>query len=98
MKRISISILILCASFASVAWAQQPASRADWTEFHRLNMMRFNPHEQVLNVNNVGTLGLKWSYSTGGGISSSPAVVNGVVYVSSNDGNVYAFGLQQERK
>jgi outer membrane protein assembly factor BamB len=39
-----------------------------------------------------------WSYTTGNWVISSPAVVDGVVYVGSNDGNVYAFGLQQERK
>jgi outer membrane protein assembly factor BamB len=27
------------------------------------------------------------------GIRSSPAVVNGMVYVGSRDGNLYAFGL-----
>ena len=27
-------------------------------------------------------------------VDSSPAVVNGVVYVGSDDGNVYAFGLK----
>ena len=32
-----------------------------------------------------------WSYETGGGVISSPAVVE-VVYVGSADGNVYAFG------
>ena len=29
---------------------------------------------------------------------SSPAVANGVVYVGSDDGNVYAFGLKKGRK
>lgn len=64
--------------------------RASWTEFHRTNMERWNPYEKVLNVNNVGNLRLKWSYKTGAAVSSSPAVANGVVYVGSGDGNVYA--------
>jgi eukaryotic-like serine/threonine-protein kinase len=34
-----------------------------------------------------------WSYTTGGGVGSSPAVANGVVYVGSGDDNLYAFGL-----
>ena len=33
---------------------------------------------------------LLWSYATNGGIVSSPAVVNGIVYFGSNDGYVYA--------
>jgi eukaryotic-like serine/threonine-protein kinase len=35
-----------------------------------------------------------WSYATGSPVNSSPAVANGVVYVGSEDGNVYAFGLK----
>jgi outer membrane protein assembly factor BamB len=32
-----------------------------------------------------------WTGTTGSGIFSSPAVANGVVYVGSDDGNLYAF-------
>ena len=32
-----------------------------------------------------------WTASTGGGIHSAPAVANGVVYVGSDDGKLYAF-------
>ena len=35
-------------------------SPADWTQFHRDNMQRWNPYETVLGVNNVGGLQLKW--------------------------------------
>jgi len=34
----------------------------------------------------------KWQFATGSGIRSSPAVSNGVVYVGSDDGNLYAIG------
>jgi len=57
--------------------------RTNWVEFHRHNMKRLNPYENVLNVNNVGSLYAKWSYTTGNGISSGPtgpAVAFGVVY------------------
>jgi len=33
---------------------------------------------------------LKWTFHTGGEVVSSPAVVDGVVYVGSNDGKLYA--------
>ena len=60
-------------------------------EFHRLNMMRWNRCENVLNVKNVRNLSLKWSYATGAHIvGSSPAVANGVVYIGSEDNNIYA--------
>jgi outer membrane protein assembly factor BamB len=92
MKRISLVILILCVSFASAAWSQQPTSNCsnNWSEFHRTNMERWNPCETVLNVHNVGGLVLKWSYTTSNMVESSPAVVNGAVYVGSVDNNVYA--------
>jgi len=86
MKRIRISVLILCACFVSAAWGQ----RNGWREFHRPDMQRLNPYENVLNADNVGNLVLKWSDPTGNSVQSSPSVVNGVLYVGSNDNNVYA--------
>src|SRR5580692_5681627 len=92
MNRISRVALILCACFVSVAWGQQPVGKCsnNWTEFHKANMQRSNPCEKVLGVNNVGNLVLKWSYATGSRVQSSPAAANGVVYVGSNDNNLYA--------
>jgi eukaryotic-like serine/threonine-protein kinase len=92
MKRLSIAILILCACFVPVASGQQPAVKCvnSWKQFHGYNMHRSNPCETVLNVNNVGKLGLKWSYTTGNQVYSSPAVAYGVVYVGSVDHKVYA--------
>jgi outer membrane protein assembly factor BamB len=62
----------------------------NWSEFHRTNMQRWNPCENILGVNNVANLTLKWSYTTGAYVESSPAVGNGVVYVGSDDNNLYA--------
>jgi len=62
-----------------------------WSQFHfDADGTRLNPFENVLDVKNVGRLGLRWSYITGGLVYSSPAVANGVVYVGSEDFNVYA--------
>jgi outer membrane protein assembly factor BamB len=75
-----------------VAWSQQPAAKGqnNWSEFHRTNMMRWNPYEHVLNVHNVGSLHNKWRYNTANLVLSSPAVANGVVYVGSESSGVYA--------
>ncbi len=71
------------------ATATTNPSPADWTQFHRDNMQRWNPYETVLGVGNVGGLQVKWNIPIGG--MSSPAVVNGVAYVGSlEDGSVYA--------
>jgi hypothetical protein len=49
----------------------------------------------VLGVNNVGDLGVKWSYDTlYFSVNSSPAVANGAVYVGSIDYNVYALNAK----
>jgi outer membrane protein assembly factor BamB len=37
--------------------------------------------------------GLLWNSTTGGAVSSSPAVANGMVYVGSDDGSVYAYAV-----
>ena len=61
-------------------------------------MQRMNPFENVLNVHNVKNLKVKWSYTTGGNVGTSPAVANGVVYVGSADGNVYALNASTGAK
>src|SRR5438270_2568228 len=90
MKCIPISAFILSVCLVSVALGQQPVSTSDWTEFHRVNMLRFNPFESLLTVSNVGNLQLKWSYPTDAWVLSSPAVTNGVVFVGSYDSHVHA--------
>jgi uncharacterized repeat protein (TIGR01451 family) len=64
------------------------SSPGDWTQFHFDNMQRWNPFETVLGVNNVGNLGLKWTFPVG--TSTQPVVVNGVAYVGTVDGAVEA--------
>jgi outer membrane protein assembly factor BamB len=44
---------------------------------------------------NAGTGAQLWSYMTRKSVASSPAVANGMVYVASWDGRVYAFGLKK---
>lgn len=43
----------------------------------------YNPYENVIDVANVGSLGVAWVNHTGVDFRSSPAVVNGVLYVGS---------------
>ncbi len=52
---------------------------------------RTNPYEIILSADNVARLIQAWTALTGGSITSSPAVANGVVYVGSSDGKLYAF-------
>jgi hypothetical protein len=53
---------LMLATANTSAHAQTSASTpscADWTQFLRDNMQRWNSDETILNVNNVGSLKLK---------------------------------------
>ena len=79
--------------------AKQPfLVQTNWRQFHRLDMARFNPYENVLNPRTVKRLKLKWKYLTGGWVLSSPAVADGIVYVGSQDGNLYALDARTGAK
>lgn len=52
-----------------------------------MDMQRWNPCETVINADNVASMQLRWSH---GNVISSPAVVNGMIFIGSNDGSVYA--------
>jgi len=52
---------------------------------------RNNPYERKINVANVSQLSQKWIAQTASSIISSPEVTNGIVYVGSQDGKLYAF-------
>jgi outer membrane protein assembly factor BamB len=65
--------------------------RSDWRHFQRdPQHTGHNPTENVLRPTNVGRLVLRWRYETGGRVLSSPTVADGLVYVGSRDGSLYA--------
>jgi len=65
--------------------------QTNWSQFRYSQLHRGrNPYENVLNSTNVGSIDVDWSYTTGAALTSSPAVVGGVVYVGSADDYLYA--------
>ena len=70
-----------------MASGQEPAGKCynSWAEFHRYNMARWNRCEKVLNVNNVGSVQLKWKYNTGREVDAAPIVANGILYAGSKN-------------
>ncbi len=63
----------------------------DWPQFRNTPRHKaLNAYENVLRASNVAGLDMDWTWPTGGRVDSSPAVVNGIVYVGSNDGKLYA--------
>jgi outer membrane protein assembly factor BamB len=67
--------------------------RTDWPHFrYDQTHTGVNPFENVLNVRNVSRMRLDWQAQLGRPVySSSPAVVNGVVYIGSSDGALWAY-------
>jgi outer membrane protein assembly factor BamB len=59
---------------------------------------RVNPYENVLSARNASGLNLKWNFATSDAVAFSPAVANGVVYVGSDDNNVYALNASTGAK
>ena len=73
---VPILVLALCS----------PAFAGDATTFRG-----DSSHSGVYNGTDTTALaGVKWKFHTHGYVNSSPAVKNGVVYVGSTDGNLYA--------
>ena len=67
------------------------ATGCDWAQFRAdVAHSGFQASETSIGTNNVASLASRWTTPTGGAIDSSPAVVNGVVYIGSDDTKMYA--------
>jgi outer membrane protein assembly factor BamB len=96
----SVAVLAACQGTAmggATPPARQIASRpfttVNWPQFRfDNNHTGVNPHETALNKQNVPRLQLIWQAQLGNLVDySSPAVVNGVVYIASTDGVLWAY-------
>jgi outer membrane protein assembly factor BamB len=73
--------------------APAAAASGDWAQFHNdAAHQGYNTQEHVLAASNVSTLATKWTGTTSG-VFSSPVVADGVVYVGSTDGRLYAYAV-----
>lgn len=83
MHRLHVVVVAVCMIFL-FSVVLFPVANADWAMFHA------DPSHSGAGTGNPEVIPMVWSYTTGGDVFSSPAVVDGVVYVGSGDGNVYA--------
>lgn len=68
------------------------AAGCDWTMFgDGPAHTNYDATEKTIGVGNVASLTTAWTGATGGFVQSSAAVVDGVAYVGSYDGKLYAF-------
>jgi outer membrane protein assembly factor BamB len=68
-----------------------PDTGSNWAQFHRsVDRLGVNLGEVQLDPTNVDRLTVMWKYETSDDVSSSPAIVDGVVYFGSRDDRVRA--------
>jgi outer membrane protein assembly factor BamB len=83
---------IICIVFAFF-FVTVPFARADWPMFHA------DPSHSGVGIGNpVLTPTLLWKYTTGDSVNYSPVVANGIVYICSYDGNLYALNAKTGQK
>ena len=88
-KILSFSVVVLLITVVFVGGVIVPAAAQYDTMQYRYNAAHAGDYSPLAGP--VASNGqLKWGLTTGGEVYSSPAVSNGVVYVGSDDGNVYA--------
>ena len=89
-----LAVVFAAGVLPILAPATTLAAIGDWPQFRESQTHEaHNTNEHVLSDINVVALGRAWTGATAGAMNSSPAVANGVVYASSADGKLYAFGV-----
>jgi outer membrane protein assembly factor BamB len=86
--------LLMLGAVVSAAFPPTPAAvPVNWTQFRFDNSHTgVNPFEKILTPRNVPRLRLSWQAQLGKLVDfSSPAVVNGVAYIGSSDGRLWAY-------
>jgi outer membrane protein assembly factor BamB len=91
MRRVVVLILFSLLVLFGLGSARA-SSGADWQQFRfGPSHAGFNAAESSIGVGNVASLTTAWTATTGADVTSSPAVANGLAYVGSEDGKLYAF-------
>jgi outer membrane protein assembly factor BamB len=88
-KILSFSVVILLIAVLFVGVVTIPAAAQYDTMQFRYNAQHTSDYSPVAG-SNTSNGNLTWSFTTGHYVFSCPAAVNGVVYVGSDDNNVYA--------
>ena len=91
----NIGVFLLLVIFAGLCATCIPGVDADPSD-HVPMMFRADPwHSGVNDDGGTRPAGVvQWSFTTGDRVYSSPAVVEGMVYLGSDDGNLYAFDTE----
>ena len=89
-----LALIVAAGVVPALAPATTLAAVGDWPQFRESQTHEaHNTNEQILSDINAPALGRAWTGATAGAVNSSPAIANGVVYVGSADGKLYAFAV-----
>jgi outer membrane protein assembly factor BamB len=93
MKSVRVAVVSIVVVTLSAGSAPAVAGDLDWPQFRfDNNRTGFNRFESMINRRNVSRLELSWQAQLGQLVDfSSPAVVDGVVYIGSTDGVLWAY-------
>lgn len=89
MRSYFLSVTAICA-FTLVLRADSDNSRSWPMAGQNLGGTRSQPDEHKINSTNVKSLSAKWTFTTGGDVSATPAVDENAVYFPDWAGNLYA--------
>ncbi|HVC71643.1 MAG TPA: PQQ-binding-like beta-propeller repeat protein [Acidimicrobiales bacterium] len=88
---LSLSVgVVIVVSLATAAGAKTPTKKQWPSGGQNLSDTHANAFETHIKANNVGSLGVKWTSTTTGDVSATPAIVNGVAYFPDWGGNLNA--------
>ena len=93
---VAITLAGLASSEPAVAQNATPiaGTSSDWPLYGKNLLGDKAASESRLTVSTVGSLVPLWQVEVGGPISATPVIADGVVYVGSYDGNLYALDLR----
>ena len=87
-RRVCVLLILLACACSRLTAAQ--SLPLEWHSF------RLNPELNPV-VSTGAPLAVRWTFKTGGGISSSPTISGDVVFIASNDHRLYALDLRTGR-
>jgi polyvinyl alcohol dehydrogenase (cytochrome) len=77
---LALAVTVATVSHAPLAGANPPTKQQWLSGGQNISDTHSNPFESQIKTQNVGSLGVKWTFGTAGDVSATPAIVNGVAY------------------
>jgi outer membrane protein assembly factor BamB len=91
----ALAVLVAAVSFGRPLASGAVTNSGNWSTYmHDATRSAHNADESLLSVADAPALAKAWSFPTGDAIAASASIVDGVAYVGSWDGNMYAINAQ----